>query len=70
LLIGSLPVNDPQVALQGWIMSAIPEIPIWPQLPANPYERMLHQFAEGLPGVVEESIETPESHIFYDTEIS
>lgn len=51
-------------------MSAIPEIPIWPQLPANPYERMLHQFAEGLPGVVEESIETPESHIFYDTEIS
>jgi methionine synthase II (cobalamin-independent) len=68
LLIGSLPVNDPQIALYDWIMTATPEIPIWPQLPTNPYERMLHQFAEGLPGVVEESIETNESRIFYDTE--
>jgi methionine synthase II (cobalamin-independent) len=68
LLIGSLPVNDPQIAIQEWIMTATPQIPIWPQLPANPYERMLHQFAEGLPGVVEESIETSESKIYYDSE--
>ncbi|MEK6201791.1 MAG: hypothetical protein N2A40_05160 [Desulfobulbaceae bacterium] len=68
LLIGSLPVNDPQIAIKEWILTATPEIPIWPQLPANPYEHMLHQFAEGLPGVVEESIETAESRIFYDTE--
>ena len=70
LLIGSLPVDDPQIALQEWILTATPQIPIWPQLPANPYEQMLHQFAEGLPGVVEESIETAESRIFYDTEVA
>jgi len=68
LLIGSLPVNDPQTAIKEWILTSTPEIPIWPQLPANPYEHMLHQFAEDLPGVVEESIETPESRIYYDTE--
>ena len=70
LLIGSLPVNDPLVAIKEWILTATPEIPIWPQLPANPYEHMLHQFAEGLPGVIEESIETAESRIFYDTEVA
>ncbi len=70
LLIGSLPVNDPLVAIKEWILTVTPEIPIWPQLPANPYEHMLHQFAEGLPGVVEEAIETPESRIFYDTEVA
>ncbi|MBW6521676.1 MAG: hypothetical protein K0A99_11835 [Desulfoarculaceae bacterium] len=68
LLIGSLPVNDPQIAIKEWILLATPEIPIWPQLPADPYEHMLHQFAEGLPGVVEESIETADSRIFFDTE--
>jgi hypothetical protein len=67
LLIGSLPVGDPLVALQEWILTATPQIPIWPQLPTNPYEHMLHQFAEGLPGVVEESIETSDSRIYYDT---
>ncbi|MDO8946648.1 MAG: hypothetical protein Q7U88_05750 [Desulfocapsaceae bacterium] len=70
LLIGSLPVSDPQVAIKEWILTATPEIPIWPQLPTNPYEHMLHQFAEGLPGVVEESIETTENRIFYDTEVA
>ena len=68
LLIGSLPVNDPQIALREWILTATPQIPIWPQLPTNPYEHMLHQFAENLPGVVEESIGTNDSRIFYDTE--
>jgi len=68
LLIGSLPVNDPQAAIRDWILTSTPDIPIWPQLPANPYEHMLHQFAEGLPGVVEESIETSDSRIYYDTE--
>ncbi len=47
-------------------MMATPQIPIWPQLPTNPYEHMLHQFAEGLPGVVEEAIATSDSRIYYD----
>jgi len=68
LLIGSLPINDAHIAIKEWILTATPRIPIWPQLPANPYEHMLHQFAEGLPGVVEESIETSDSRIFYDTD--
>lgn len=68
LLIGSLPVNDPQTALRDWILTSTPEIPIWPQLPANPYEHMLHQFAEGLPGLVEEGMGTSDSRICYDTE--
>jgi hypothetical protein len=68
LLIGSLPVHDPAAALKEWIMTATPQIPIWPQLPANPYEQMLHQFAEGLPGVVEEAIATNDSRIYYDPE--
>jgi methionine synthase II (cobalamin-independent) len=52
LLIGSLPVSDYEQAL-GLINKYTPEIPLWPQLPANPLERMLNQFIEGLPGVVE-----------------
>ena len=52
LLIGSLPVNDYEQALQ-LIFDHTPDIPLWPQLPANPLERMLNQFIEGLPGIVE-----------------
>ncbi len=51
-LIGSLPTANHQQAMD-WILEATPDIPLWPQLPANPQERMLNQFIEGLPGIVE-----------------
>jgi methionine synthase II (cobalamin-independent) len=51
-LIGSLPAADHQQALE-WITAATPEIPLWPQLPAIPQEKMLNQFIEGLPGIIE-----------------
>jgi hypothetical protein len=51
-LIGSLPAADHQQAMD-WILAATPEIPLWPQLPAFPQERMLNQFTEGLPGIIE-----------------
>jgi hypothetical protein len=51
-LIGSLPVADHREALD-WIFDYTPEIPLWPQLPANPLEGMMSQFVEGLPGIVE-----------------
>ncbi len=51
-LIGSLPVTDYAQALE-LIMAHTPDIPLWPQLPSNPLERMMNQFVEGLPGVVE-----------------
>jgi len=52
LLIGSLPVNDYDQALS-LITKYTPAIPLWPQLPSNPLERMLNQFIEGLPGIIE-----------------
>jgi methionine synthase II (cobalamin-independent) len=52
-LIGSLPAANHQQALD-WILEATPEIPLWPQLPAIPQERMLNQFVEGLEGIIED----------------
>jgi len=51
-LIGSLPAENHRQALE-WILESTPEIPLWPQLPAFRQERMLNQFNEGLPGIVE-----------------
>ena len=51
-LIGSLPAADHKQALK-WILESTPNIPLWPQLPVFPQERMLNQFNEGLPGIVE-----------------
>ncbi len=51
-LIGSLPVDDYAKGL-ALIMAHTPDIPLWPQLPSNPLERMMNQFVEGLPGIVE-----------------
>ena len=51
-LIGSLPAANHRQAMN-WILEATPEIPLWPQLPAIPKERMLNQFIEGLPGIIE-----------------
>lgn len=66
VLIGSLPLASHETALE-WIFQATPEIPLWPQLPSNPYEQMLPQFAEGIPCIVEENPGSPENKIFFDT---
>ena len=53
-LIGSMPHKDRDKAI-GLILDSVPQIPVWPQLPAYPAEQMLVQYAEGLPGLVEEA---------------
>jgi methionine synthase II (cobalamin-independent) len=64
-LIGSLPAANHVQAME-WILGSTPKIPLWPQLPALPQERMLNQFIEGLPGIIEDDertyydINTPE----------
>ena len=65
VLIGSVPLTDYQEALE-WIFSTTPEIPLWPQLPHNPLERMMPQFAEGIPCIIEENICDPEGRILFD----
>ena len=50
--IGSLPHQSPEAACRV-ILNSIPEIPIWPQLPATDFrESMEIQYSECLPGVV------------------
>ena len=49
-LIGSLPVQDHREATS-IIFEYMEEIPLWAQLPCYPEERLLSQFAEGLPGI-------------------
>ncbi|MCI5133404.1 MAG: hypothetical protein D3904_18295 [Candidatus Electrothrix sp. EH2] len=66
VLIGSLPLSDHKEAIER-IFAATSEIPLWPQLPGNPLEGMMHQFAEGIPCIREENLRAPESRIFYDT---
>ena len=52
-LIGSLPHSDHESA-QELVLRYMKEIPIWVQLPKYPKERLLTQFVEGLPGLVED----------------
>ncbi|MDH4319778.1 MAG: hypothetical protein OEV64_15455 [Desulfobulbaceae bacterium] len=66
LLIGSVPLGSHRDALE-WIMKATPEIPLWPQLPSNPLERMMPQFSEGIPCIREENPGEDAGRIFYDT---
>ena len=66
VLIGSLPLDSHAQALE-WIFEATPEIPLWPQLPANQREQMLPQFAEGIPCIMEQSPGTPQNRIFFNT---
>ncbi len=49
--IGSLPVGDHREAVR-LVMEYTPEIPLWIQLPKNPREGMIPQFAPGMPGLV------------------
>lgn len=53
-LIGSMPHKDRDKAI-GLILNSVPQIPVWPQLPAYPAEQMMAQYIEGLPGFVNES---------------
>ncbi|MCI5225657.1 MAG: hypothetical protein D3918_03120 [Candidatus Electrothrix sp. AX2] len=66
VLIGSLPLRDHKEALER-IFTATPEIPLWPQLPGDPFEGMIPQFAEGIPCIREENLHDPEGRILYDT---
>ncbi len=52
-LIGSMPQTDRKTAID-LVLQAAPQIPAWPQLPIYPYEQMMAQYAEGLPGLVTE----------------
>ncbi len=65
VLIGSVPLTDHGQALK-WIFDTTPEIPLWPQLPHNPCEQMMPQFAEGLPCIIEENLTDPEGRILFD----
>jgi methionine synthase II (cobalamin-independent) len=61
-LIGSLPLSDHQEATR-LMLEYMPEIPLWAQLPVYPEERLLSQFAEGLPGIRGEG-----DSLYFDTE--
>lgn len=65
VLIGSLPLDNHETALD-WIFQTTPEIPLWPQLPSNPRERMLAQFAEGIPCIMEQDPGDPRGRIYFD----
>ncbi len=60
-LIGSLPLKDHTEAT-ALILKYMKEIPLWPQLPCYPKERLLTQFSEGLPAVRDK-----EGSVFFDT---
>ncbi len=65
VLIGSLPLDSHKKALD-WIFDATPEVPLWPQLPSDPREQMLPQFAEGIPCIREEDPEQASGKIYFD----
>lgn len=67
VLIGSVPLAGHQEAMD-WIVGATPEIPLWPQLPSNPLERMLPQFSEGVPCIVEEDLTSSEGRLRFELE--
>ncbi len=60
-LIGSIPLKDHYEAVK-LILKYTPQIPLWPQLPYYKEERLLSQFAEGLPGIVEK-----DDKLYFDT---
>lgn len=62
--IGSFPHENPVEAID-LVFRAMPEVPVWPQLPKRaPDEGMLAQYIEGLPGVV---WVPSEQHLFINT---
>lgn len=62
--VGSLPFTDPEQALDV-IMDAIPDAPIWPQLPrASHFEQMEAQFSEGMPRAI---VDENKRRLYFDT---
>ncbi len=62
--IGSLPHHDADAAVDV-ILSAIPDAPIWPQLPRiSLNEQMEIQYSEGMPGIV---IDREKRRMYFDT---
>ncbi|MCL5745784.1 MAG: hypothetical protein M1541_17980 [Acidobacteria bacterium] len=62
--IGSLPHADARKAVQ-IVLDSIPDVPIWPQLPANGInEQMEVQYSEGIPRVV---IDREKARMYIDT---
>jgi hypothetical protein len=62
--IGSFPHADPEIACD-LVLSTIPEIPIWPQLPNTDFrEQMEIQYSEGLPCVIIDEIK---QRMYFDT---
>lgn len=53
-LVGSMPHKDRDKAI-ALILDAVPEVPVWPQLSPLPWEQMMTQYLEGLPGIREET---------------
>ncbi len=62
-LIGSLPHRDHETA-QDLVLKYMEDCPIWVQLPKYPKERLLTQFVEGFPGLVEDE---EGGSIYFDT---
>ncbi|MFH2008642.1 MAG: hypothetical protein ABI333_18790 [bacterium] len=63
-LIGSFPNVDPDRALRS-ILEAVPEAPVWPQLPNRDWrEGFLPQYSEGLPGRI---AQPDKGKVFFDT---
>ena len=60
-LIGSLPLKDHREATE-LIFSYMKDIPLWAQLPCYEDERLLSQFAEGLPGIRKDG-----DRLYFDT---
>lgn len=56
-LVGSLPLADHERAVD-LTMAHTPDIPSWAQLPSNPKELMIPQFANGMPGLTTEEGKT------------
>ena len=62
--IGSFPHTDPEIVCN-LVLSTIPEIPIWPQLPNTDFrEQMEIQYSEGLPCVIIDDIK---QRMYFDT---
>jgi hypothetical protein len=52
-LVGSMPHTDRTEVIE-LILRAIPNVPVWPQLPFYQPEQMMIQYLEGLPGIRDE----------------
>jgi methionine synthase II (cobalamin-independent) len=67
VLIGSLPLRNHEKALD-LILSRTPDIPLWPQLPHDPLEQMMPQFAENIPCITKENDTSLKGKIIFDTQ--